>query len=144
MRLADQVSTTGRTQCLRVAGDANGRAANPFESVLRVTALDVPHLDLQPQVLADESGWSGWPDLVDVERRIVVEADFFEFHGRRKALIRDCERYNALVLRGWTVLRFSWEHVMFEPEYVRACLSRAGPRRPPRRAASRRPARRTA
>jgi very-short-patch-repair endonuclease len=33
-------------------------------------------------------------------------------------LKRDCERYNAFVLDGWLVIRFAWEHVMFEPQYV--------------------------
>jgi len=37
----------------------------------------------------------------------------------------DCARYNALGVRGWLVLRFSWEHVMFEPEYVREVLEAA-------------------
>ena len=32
------------------------------------------------------------------------------------------ERYNGLVIRGWRVIRFSWEHVMFEQDYVRDCL----------------------
>jgi very-short-patch-repair endonuclease len=59
---------------------------------------------------------------VDEGRRLVVEAESFEFHGRRKALKRDCERYTALVLNGWTVIRFAWEHVMHEPEYVATCL----------------------
>ena len=62
------------------------------------------------------------PDLVDEGRRLVLEADSYEFHGSRKALLGDCERYNALTLHRWTVLRFGWEHVMFEPEYVLACL----------------------
>jgi very-short-patch-repair endonuclease len=122
--LAGQVPTTGRAQCLRIAREATGLAANPFESVLRAIALDVAGLDLQPQVVIDEDGFVGRPDLVDVGRRVVVEADSFEFHGRRKALTRDCVRYNALVLRGWTVLRFSWEQVMFDPDYVRQCLAR--------------------
>lgn len=124
LRLAEQVPSTGRAQSLRVAGAASGLAANPFESVLRAIALDVRGLDLQPQVVIEEDGWVGRPDLVDVERRVVVEADSFEFHGRRSALKRDCARYNALVLRGWLVLRFSWEHVMHEPAYVRDCLVR--------------------
>src|SRR3954452_1272487 len=34
-RLAGEVVTNGRRQCLRVAGAASARAANPFESVLR-------------------------------------------------------------------------------------------------------------
>ena len=102
--------------------EASGLAANPFESVLRAIALDVPGLDLRPQVVIAEAGWVGRPDLVDTERRLVVEAESFEFHGRRAALRRDCERYTALTLLGWTVLRFAWEHVMFEPAYVAGCL----------------------
>jgi very-short-patch-repair endonuclease len=122
--LAEQVATTGRAQCLRVAREADGSAANPFESVLRAISLEVRGLVLKPQVVIEDDGWSGRPDLVDERLRLVVEADSFEFHGRRRALVRDCERYNALVVRGWTVLRYSWEHVMFDPGYVRASLSR--------------------
>ena len=83
-RMADLVPSTGRRACLRVAREASGLAANPFESVLRAIALDVPGLDMQPQVVIDEDGWSGRPDLVDVDRRVVAEADSFEFHGRRR------------------------------------------------------------
>ncbi|HSV40195.1 MAG TPA: type IV toxin-antitoxin system AbiEi family antitoxin, partial [Nocardioidaceae bacterium] len=38
-----------RARCLRVARAADGRADNPFESVLRAIALDIPGLDLRPQ-----------------------------------------------------------------------------------------------
>jgi very-short-patch-repair endonuclease len=124
-RSAEQVRTTGRAQALRVAREASGLAANPFESVLRAIALDVPGLDLRPQIVIAEGGWVGRPDLVDTARRLVVEAESFEFHGRRAALRRDCVRYTALTLLGWTVLRFAWEHVMFEPAYVAGCLRAA-------------------
>lgn len=122
IRLAEAVPSTGRTEALRVARAASGKPSNPFESVLRAIALDVPGLALQPHVLITDGGLRVAPDLVDVERRIVVEAESFEFHGKRKALKRDCERYTALVLCGWRVIRFAWEHVMLEPEYVRDCL----------------------
>lgn len=122
LRHADRVRTTGRAAAMRVAREASPLAANPFESVLRAIALDVPGLDLRPQVVVCEGGWTGRPDLVDRERRIVVEAESFEFHGRRLALRRDCERYTALVLLGWRVVRFAWEHVMLAPEYVAECL----------------------
>lgn len=125
MRLAEDVKGPHRAKVLWVARHADGRAANPFESVLRAIALDVPGLDLVPQVVIAEAGFAVRPDLVDVERRLIVEADSFEFHGRRAALKKDCERYNVLVLAGWRVLRFTWEHVMFEPELVRACLQAA-------------------
>ncbi len=86
--------------------------------------------------MISEDGFTGRPDLVDRERRIVAEADSFEFHGRRNALHRDCERYNALAVRGWLVLRFSWEHVMHDPAYVRECFEAAALWRPQRRATS--------
>lgn len=75
LSLADRVVSTGRAQCLRVAREASGRAANPFESVLRAIALDVPSIDVEPQVVIDEDGFVGRPDLVDVRRRLVLEAE---------------------------------------------------------------------
>jgi very-short-patch-repair endonuclease len=116
---AESMPARNRTRCLRVAENADGRAANPFESVLRAIAIDVPGLQVEPQVWVDGIGR---PDLLDRTRRIVLEADSFEFHGRRQALKGDCERYNAFVTAGWTVIRFAWEHVMFEPSYVGSVL----------------------
>ena len=102
---------------------ASGLAANPFESVLRAIALDVPGLDLRPQVPIDDRGFRGRPDLVDEALRLVVEADSHEFHASTRGQHnRDCARYNALVVRGWTVLRFTWEQVMFDRDSVREVL----------------------
>ncbi len=121
-----------RARCARVAEAASPRADNPFESVLRAIALEVEGLDVRPQVWIGEIGRA---DLADSALGLVLEAESFEFHGRRWQLTRDCERYNAFVLEGRLVLRFSWEHVMFRPGYVRAMLQSAvdllsqGPRR---------------
>jgi very-short-patch-repair endonuclease len=136
LQLAEQVKGKGRSKCLRVAREASGKPANPFESVLRAISFDIPGLNLKPQLVIDEDGLAPRPDLVDEELRVVVEAESFEWHGRRKALKRDCERYNALALRGWLVIRFSWEHVMFEPEYVTACLRAIVAAKRPRRRAN--------
>ena len=57
-----------------------------------------------------------------VSGRIVIEAEGFENHGTRPALKRDCRRYTGLGARGWVVLRFTWDEVMFEPDYVLAAL----------------------
>ncbi len=38
---------------------------------------------------------------------------------------RDCRRYDELVRLGWRVLRFAWEHVMLEPDWVIGVLARA-------------------
>lgn len=108
-----------RSRCLRVAEAADARADNPFESVLRAIALDVPGLCVEPQVWVSSSTRA---DLVDEKLRLVIEADSFEFHGRRRQLVHDCERYNAFVVDGWLVVRFSYEHVMGRPDYVHEVL----------------------
>jgi very-short-patch-repair endonuclease len=119
--LADSARGNGSRQARRVAAHAHRRAANPFESVLRATALDVG-LDVTPQLTIETPRLIAQPDLVDPRRRIVLEADSHTWHSSRTALTRDCRRYNALVLARWIVLRFTWEQVMFEPDEVRSCL----------------------
>ena len=64
------------------------------------------------------------PDLADLEARVILEADSWEFHTGREAHVRDCWRYNELVAEGWSVLRFTWWHVMEQPDYVVDVLSR--------------------
>lgn len=118
VQAADLMPDRYRSRCQRVVREADGRADNPFESVLRAIALDVPGLSVTPQVQIGRRR----TDLADERLRIAVEAESFEFHGVRKLLKRDCERYNIFVLRGWFVLRFAWEHVMHEPDYVRDVL----------------------
>lgn len=122
-RLAEAVRGRGRERCLRVAHHADGRAANPFESVLRGISIDVPGVDLVPQRTIRLTEGEITPDLVDMRLRLVVEADSFAWHSSRTALTEDSERYNAAVCAGWRVLRFCWEHVMYEPEYVAQCLA---------------------
>lgn len=109
-------------QARLVAHHATHLAANPFESVLRAIALDVVGLDLEAQVVIADATGRGRADLVDRQRRVVVEAESFSFHARRGDLRRDCRRYTKLVLLGWRVLRFAWEDVMHHPDYVRESL----------------------
>lgn len=116
---------TGRARALAVVEAASSLPANPFESMLRALAREVPGLDVTPQVLLVDRGFRGRPDLVDVKRRIVIEADSWEHHATKKGFERDCARYNALTLRGWRVLRFTWHQVMYEPWYVLAALMAA-------------------
>jgi very-short-patch-repair endonuclease len=120
--LAASARGGGTRQARRVAALADRRPANPFESVLRAIAADVAGLEVTPQLTIETPRLIASPDLVDPRRRIVLEADSHTWHSSRKALRRDCRRYNALVLDRWTVLRFTWEQVMFEPDDVRSCL----------------------
>jgi len=123
--IAAAVRGPGAPQARRVAREASALAANPFESVTRAIALDVPGLDLRPQVVVRDRSGRGRVDLLDRERRLVVECESHSWHSRRGALRRDCRRYTKLVLLGWRVLRFAWEDVMFHPDYVRECLEAA-------------------
>lgn len=121
-RIAASAHGPGAQQIRRVAGEARAEAANAFESVLRATACDVEGLNVRPQVRIRGSRATVRPDLVDEDLRIILEADSFEWHGDRAALRRDARRYNLLVADGWIVLRFAWEDVMFDPDYVRSVL----------------------
>ncbi len=130
IRLADAARGPGSARLRRVAACADGRSDNPFESVLRAIALEVPGLDVEPQVrIRGRLALDVRPDLVDRRLRIVLEADSFEWHGERKALRRDARRYDLLVVNGWLVLRFAWEDVMHDREWVRSVIQAAADER---------------
>ncbi|WP_207006764.1 endonuclease domain-containing protein [Nocardioides aromaticivorans] len=124
MRRADVVAAlergprTGRTAALRIAGLADRRAANPFESCLRAVCLDVRGLTVRPQVQIGPYR----VDLADVGLRIVVEADSRTWHAGPDEHDADIRRYTTLVRQGWVVVRFSYSDVMDEPGYVAAVL----------------------
>lgn len=124
-RIGESASGPGAPRIRRVAAGASALAANPFESALRAIALDVPGLNVEPQVTIREPGLCVRPDLVDKRLRLVLEADSFEWHGGRSALARDARRYNLLVINGWIVLRFAWEDVMHDQAYVKETLNGA-------------------
>lgn len=121
----------GSIQARRIAELGDDRAANPFESVLRLICLRVAGLDVVPQVNIRRrigpglSRWVGRPDLVDDRLRIIIEAESFEWHGDKAALTKDAKRYNEFSIDGWLVLRFTWVEVMFHPEQVTAMIEAA-------------------
>jgi very-short-patch-repair endonuclease len=93
--------------------------------MLRALLIDAGITGFEPQVLITDGDFEARVDLADVQRRLVIEADGFEFHGTRKALVRDCRRHVGLAVLGWTSLRFSWEDIVGDGGYVvdsvRAC-----------------------
>ncbi len=121
-RVGATASGRGAERIRRRASEARADAANAFESVLRSIANTVDGLSVEPQrLITSVTPWAR-PDLVDEDLRIVLEADSFEWHGDRAALRRDSRRYDLLVVDGWIVLRFAWEDVMFDQEFVRSVL----------------------
>ncbi|MER7071844.1 DUF559 domain-containing protein [Terrabacter sp. NPDC000476] len=120
--LATTLGPRQRARVLRIARQADARAANPFESVLRAIALGVPGLTVEAQVRLRYDDLYARVDLADEALQIVIEADSHEFHAERRAFDRDCRRYDELTVRDWIVLRFTWEQVMVEPDWVRRVL----------------------
>ena len=98
---------------------ASAKAANPFESVLRAIAIDVPRLQPVPQGAV---GPRFHADVADAALRIALEAESFEFHALPEAFRHDIRRYTEMTRQGWLVVRFVWEDVMERPAYVRGVL----------------------
>ena len=115
----------GSEQVRRVAAAADGRAANPLESMLRALVLDVPGLCVEPQLPVRTRHALYHPDLVDTDRQIIIEADSWTWHTDQQAHGRDCVRYSTMAIAGWLVLRFNWEQVMLSPTYVLRTLRAA-------------------
>lgn len=95
----------------------------PFDEALTVADSCLRHGDLDHDELVAAA--ASWPhhvrtvaDLADPVRGIALEADSWGFHAGRDDHERDCVRYNALVVTGWQVLRFTYDHVMFSQAYV--------------------------
>jgi very-short-patch-repair endonuclease len=130
----------GSRRAKRVIARADRRSESVLESVLRCIVLDAGLLGFEPQVLIGDDDFMARVDLANRAKRLVLEADSFEHHGHRVALARDCERYSELTVRGWRVLRFAWEHVMFRPQWVAATVARACEQPLPARARRQRPA----
>jgi very-short-patch-repair endonuclease len=123
-RVVASVRGAGSAKVRRIAGQADARAANPFESVTRAICLQVPGLRVTPQLVLSTDHYWACPDLVDRERRIVIECDSWEWHGDRKGFLKDVRRYTLLSADRWTVLRFTWDDVMLDPDWVHEVLCR--------------------
>lgn len=118
-------SLTGRgaVQARAVLAAADGRAANPLESVLRALCLQIDGLSVEPQVVFENATHRAVVDLADVRLGIVIEGEGFETHGSRAGFDKDCRRYTELVCAGKLVVRCTYTHVMHKPDWVRARLA---------------------
>jgi hypothetical protein len=104
----------------RVAQLADDRSGSVLESLLRVLLVEAGLApDASQYVVRDESGqFIARVDFVYLAARLIVEADGFEFHRERADYRRDRRKANAYCRCDWSLLRFTWEDVRFDPEYV--------------------------
>jgi very-short-patch-repair endonuclease len=115
---------TARLRSLRdrAASGSRSEAEQRMAALLtRVGGTWVPNHtihDEQGRVLAEI-------DFAHLELKIAIEVDGRAFHSDRRSFERDRERQNMLVLRGWVVLRFTWERLVHGPDGVIAEVAAA-------------------
>lgn len=122
---AERLRGPGSARARRVVEHATHLAANPYESALRAICLTVPGLKVTPQHHIVTDHLTARVDLADPDRRLVLEADSYTYHATPTAFAADIRRYDELVLGEWTVLRFSWQDVFTDPDWVRRVLVQA-------------------
>lgn len=116
---ARAASGPGAGALRHAVGLADDRAESPLESLLRLLAAPLGELGLQV--------WFAGVGRVDMvlDGWLVLEADGFEHHSRRQEYRADRRRANALAEQGCALLRFSYEDLVFRPDYVRATIQAA-------------------
>ncbi|MPZ91369.1 MAG: DUF559 domain-containing protein [Actinobacteria bacterium] len=95
---------------------------NRFLEVLRRGGLDEP----DSQVSVESDAHKTWRlDFAYPHQKVLIEVDGRRFHAARRRQRNDMRRDNVMNVRGWTVLRFTWEDVVTEPEYVLGLVRQA-------------------
>ncbi len=59
-------------------------------------------------------------DVAFRRRRVILEVDGYAFHRAENVdqFHRDRAKWSNLVADGWTVLHFTWDHLVYQPEWV--------------------------
>ena len=115
----------GRTSARRVAATVTGAADSFLESMLRALLITAGIEGFLPQYLVADGRFRAQVDLGHGVARIALEADGYQFHGSSSDFAADCRRYDELVAAGWLVLRFTYQQVISDPDWVVATVRRA-------------------
>ncbi|MFC5262445.1 DUF559 domain-containing protein [Kribbella qitaiheensis] len=121
----DAMRGPGRTNARRVAATATGAVDSFLESMLRALLITAGIEGFVPQYLVEDGRFRAQVDLGHGVARIALEADGYQFHGSSSDFAVDCRRYDELVAAGWLVLRFTYQQVISDPEWVVATVRRA-------------------
>jgi very-short-patch-repair endonuclease len=119
-----------RPTAIRVATAATGCSQSFLESMLRSLLLAAGIDGFEPQLMIRLGSLCVRVDLGHSQARLVLEAEGYEFHGSAADFAADCRRYDELVAAGWLVLRFTYQQVLGDPDWViatvRSALARRG------------------
>jgi hypothetical protein len=106
---AQRKAGTGRVVQLLERGRFNPEMHSELErQALRMfRRLGLPEPICNYEVVADDFVL-GFVDFAWPKAKVIVEAEGFQFHSGREAWESDIDRYNAMTLRGWKVLRLTY------------------------------------
>ena len=115
----------GRPNAVEVATAASRWSESFLESMLRSLLITAGVDGFEPQVVVDTDGFRVRVDLGHRPARLALEAEGYEFHGSPGDFAADCRRYDDLIAAGWLVLRFTYQQVIGDPEWVVATVRSA-------------------
>ncbi|WP_329003524.1 hypothetical protein OHA18_09500 [Kribbella sp. NBC_00709] len=115
----------GRPNALQVAAAATRLPDSFLESMLRSLLITAGVEGFEPQVVVELGGVRVRVDLGHRVALVALEAEGYEFHGSAVKFAADCRRYDDLVAAGWLVLRFTYQQVIGDPEWVVATVRSA-------------------
>lgn len=111
-----------------MAALADGRAASPLESRVRLACIDgdVAPDELQYPVTNSVGVVVGYGDLAWIRRRrpLIGEADGRDVHTNTQALFHDRRRANNFVLQACDIVRFTWADGL-RPVYIQQIVRSA-------------------
>lgn len=110
----------GRLRAVLDADLGTRPSESDLEHLLEQVLVDagLPRPDRQVVVQDRQGRFVARVDLGYPEQCVAIEADGRAFHTSPTDFERDRSRQNALVLAGWTVLRFTWRDVLERPDAI--------------------------
>jgi very-short-patch-repair endonuclease len=108
-----------------VAAAATPLSGSFLESMLRALIVSEGIEGFEPQALVTNDGFRARVDLGHRPAKLALEAEGFEFHASRRDFAADCYRYDELTAAGWLVLRFTYEQIIGDPDWVVATIRAA-------------------
>jgi very-short-patch-repair endonuclease len=129
-RLIDDLAKPGRRGLgvLRCALEeralGNEPTKSPLESMLAAIAVEAG-LRFEYQHRVEVEGHRYVLDFAFPPQLVAVEVDGLEAHATGRALNRDLERQNRLVLAGWCLMRYTWKRLVRDRVGVRREILRA-------------------
>lgn len=101
----------------RKKGKGRRELSPPQERLWRLVKDKYADAELDKKGLVPGRRWE--VDIVIEQWRLAIETDGWAFHGKfKKDFLRDRQKDRALVLQGYTILRFTAGEIFKDPEMV--------------------------